>query len=334
MKRGEPMAQEELSISPRDYLLASSKGESFVYEELQSADDGPFGGEEYSGLEYLDLNAPEYGSIRELSGLKDLFLKSGLTFEGNLLRLTFEDRDERFNPSEGASTWSNMLILPTPRDPKGPFTVSVYQDFTHVGWLTGPDSEEFAIHLVENFDFGCAIVPSRSIEEDRGELVFHYFLKEVMPVTICRLPNRILSTERVAPSKLDWDYEPEIIDLPRNVSWDGIGLVEATLENDSLVSFDGDHDIVHAYYEEILLMADIWTPESTDVFVYVGDKHVGRIRNPEEAAKFHKELASYEPKLGRANRGYFYRSPGEPDGFVFDADVRSIIRIDWGQVEV
>jgi hypothetical protein len=330
------MTQDNFSISAHDYLLESSVGKIFVYEDLHMGeyDDGPFGGEEYSGLAHLDLSVPENAALTEMLIPRELLMQLGMTSGGKLLRLSFEDRDERFNPYEGSSTWANMLILPTPRDPKGPFTISVYQDYTHVGWLTGPDSESLAVHLVENYDFGCAIIPSRSIEENRGELVFQYFLIEEMPFNVIRVPNRIRSAERVAPSKLEWDFEPEIVDLPRNVSWDGAGKVEATLENESIANFEGESDLVYVSHEEILLMADIWTPQSTDVFVYVNDEFVGRISNPEEAAKFHEELGGYEPKLGRVHRGYFYRAPGEPDGFEFDADVRPIIRIDWAQVEV
>lgn len=329
------MTIEEFQVSARDYLLESSAGEKYIYKELHMAgfDDGPFGDEEYSGLKHLDLSIPEGVSIQELILLKDMLSQGEFSIDGRLVTLTFEDRDELFNPHEGASTWSSMLILPTPRDPKGPFTISVYQDFTHVGWLTGPDSEELATYLVDNFDFGCAIIPSASFQEELGALVLHCFLKKDMPFYFSRLPNLILSPQRVCPSELKWSYQPEIMELPRNVSWAGAGLVEATLENDGLVEFEGEHDIVHAHYQEILLMADIWTPESKDVFVYVSDTYVGRIKDKEIAAKFHHELGGYEPKLGRANRGYFYRSPGEPDGFDFDADIRPIIRIDWNEVE-
>jgi hypothetical protein len=260
----------------------------------------------------------------------------GIPSDGTILRLSFEDRDERFDPNEGSYTWANMLILPTPRDPKGPFTISVYQDLTHVGWLVGSDSEALAVHLIERYDFGCAVIPSSSIEEFGDALVFQYFLKEEAPIEICRLPNRILSTARVAPSKLQWEYEPEIIDLPRNVSWHGKGMVAATLENDALAKFEGENDLVYVddKYEDVILLADFWNPESKDVFVYVDDNFVGRISSPDEAAKFYEELGGYEPKLGRANGGYFYRTPGEPDGFEFDADVRPIRRIDWNEVEI
>jgi hypothetical protein len=332
------MIQYDSEISARDYLLTAAEGPNFVYIDLHmgGSDDGPFGDDNYSGVEHLDLRIPEDASANEIGLPIEVLSKLGIPSDGKLLKLSFEDRDERFNPHEGSRTWANMLILPTPRDPKGPFTISVYQDFTHVGWLTGPDAEPLAVHLVQNFDFGCAIIPSDSIEEsDSGEFFFSYFLKEEMPVEICRLPNRIRSAERVAPSKLEWAYEPEVIDLPRNVSWDGKGLVSATLENDKFANFQGELDLVYVDhpYEEIILMADIWEPESKDVFVYVSDEFVGRIIDPEEAAKFHEELGGYEPKLGRANGGYFYRAPGEPDGFDFDADVRSIIRIDWDLVE-
>lgn len=329
------MARHDFDQSARNYLLASSEGEPFVYTDLHMAgyDDGPFGDEEYTGLEYLDLSAMSEFSIAEFIALREEALNSGESFGDKFLRLDFESRDDRFDPNESAGTWSNMLILPTPRDPNGPFTISVYQDFTHVGWLTGPDAEAMAIHLTENFDFGCAIIPSSSIDEDNWGLAFHYFFKEEMPIYVDRSANRILSAERVAPSKLKWTIEPVIVDLPRNVSWDGASLVEATLENESLVEFEGEHDIVRAIFQEILLMADIWTPESKDVFVYVSDEYVGRIKDSDIAAKFHDELVGYEPKLGRVKRGYFYRSPGEPDGFDFDADVRPVIRIDWDEVE-
>jgi hypothetical protein len=333
------MTQNASEITARDYLLASAEGPKFVYVDLHmgESDDGPFGGDRYEGLEHLDLSESNNSAIRELILYRDSLLSSGLTLEGTLIRLTFEDRDERFNPNEGSWSWANMIILPTPRDPRGPFTISVYQDFTHVGWLTGPDAETLAVHLVEKYDFGCVVIPSHSIEEaDSGGHFFSYFLKEEIPFQVCRLPNRILSTERVAPSKLEWDFEPEIINLPRKVSWDGTGMVAATLENQSIATFESENDLVYVdnQYEEIILMADVWKPGSTDVFVYVNDEFVGRISDPDEAAKFHEELGGYEPKLGRANRGYFYRFPGEPDGFEFDADVRPIIRIDWGQVEV
>ena len=322
----------------RDYLLHSSQGENFIYEELHmgGCDDGPFGDSKAQGLAMLDLEIPE-GVDPIIHSSLSINQQLSLNLPaGRFLKLAFEINDERYSSRHWSWDFEPLLLIATPRDPKGPFTISVYQDARHVGWLTGKDSEALAIHLVDNFDFGCAVVPVNCFDEEEEEqLSLKVFLKEEMQVLFTREPNCLISPELVSPSQLKWNFEPAIIDLQRKVTWDGTDMVKVDIENKAIVeSFEGEDELVYLYDPEILLVPDVWKEGSTDIFVYVDDEYVGRVTDPEEAAKFHEELGGYEAKLGRARKGYYYMSAdGTENELWFDGDIHPILRIDWEKVE-
>ena len=328
------MSEEFDSLSAHEYLLASAKGPKFYFEDLPSTDwdSGPFGDDRYDGVSWLDTEIP--ADVKALAELGIREMPELVEWPGKLLTLDFEFLESKFHTYESSFSWSHLLLIATPRDPHGPFTVSVYQDWRLVGWLTGPDSEAFATHLVETQDFGAVVLPREDFDIVDGRYILNYYLRSPTFVTVCRMPNRILSSEVNPPSKLQWDYEPEVVDLPRRVNWETGSLVRVNLENNEKAASLEMDDVTWFDDEEIILVPDVWNKDSSDVYVYVGDGYVGRIADPSEAKEFHDGLGGVDHKLGRARRGYFYKGEDEPNGvFEFDGAFRPILRIDWNQVQ-
>lgn len=338
------MTDDSYELSARDYLLKSAEGEKFEYVDLHMGeqDDGPFGGDRYEPLEYLNLHIPD--EVVKNEGMAQAFKDLGvpvpnqlLNLPGRVLRLELEVRDEMFRQGSVTFSWAEALVVATPRDPRGPFTVSVYQDWTLVGWLGGPDIEDFAIELVENFDFGCAIVPADEFEEVDGKLVLNYYLGLPLDhLTVMRMPDEIISPEPTVPSKLEWAFEPAVIYFPRNVSWDGKGCLDVPTTNEVLTA-DLDHPQDYSGVSEpyITLIPDVWNKESGAVFVYMHDEYVGRMSDKEAEARFFAALCGAEHKIGLIGRpcALYRDAETQTCGLEMDADCRDIIRIDWDVVE-
>jgi hypothetical protein len=328
------MNDDNYELSARDYLLKSAEGEKFEYETLHMAgyDDGPFGDERYVGLPRLNLDSyNEMVAIEKELGLPNfVFDKFGPNFRP--LKLIFEDNEDNPLTYETSYTWSNMLLVATPRDPRGPFTVSVYQDWSLVGWLGGPDSEAFAVHLVEKFDFGCAVVRYDALDLVEGQTVLFYPLAHELDFKdAMRLPNRITSPELEAPEDLTWDYTPNYEFLSRNISWDGPGELLVTVDNPEFIKqIEDSSESILIDDEDIRLVPDVWEPGSTAVFVYIDDELVGRIADPVVEARFHDHFTRYDHTIGEARQGHLFQDDKDSlPYFSLDADLRGVLRISW-----
>ena len=334
------MNDDSYELSARDYLLKSAEGEKFEYGTLHMAeyDDGPFGDERYEGIPRLNLELPidprpEARALAEL-GLSDL-LDDPISKMLTPLKLVFEENEDNPLSTESSYTWANMLLVATPRDPRGPFTVSVYQDWSLVGWLGGADIEEFAVHLVDNFDFGCAVVPSDCFDEIDGQDVLLYNSKpDFFEIQAMRLPNRFTSPKLSPPSKLTWDYEPQYIELKRHISWDGPGEHLINVENPELTKYFTDEDNNVAFWgQEVRLVPDVWNEGSTAVFAFINEDYVGRFVDPAVEAKFSEELNRFDHSVGIVNRAILFVDVEDNKPYLsIESDIRDVIRIDWKEI--
>jgi hypothetical protein len=332
------MNDDNYELSARDYLLKSAEGEKFVYTDLHFADgfdDGPFGDYRYEGVAWLNLDLPidprpEAPALKAF-GLAEL-VDDPISKLLMPLKLVFEENEDNPLSSESSFTWANMLLVATPRDPRGPFTVSVYQDWRLIGWLGGADIEEFAIHLVDKFDFGCAAVPSDCFDEIDGQDVLLYHSRpDLFGVEAMRLPNRITATKLSPPSKLTWDYEPEFIELKRHISWDGPGEHLINVENPDLTKYIPDDDNNVSFWgQEVQLVPDVWNEGSTAVFAFINDDYVGRFVDPAVETKFSEELNRFDHRVGIVNRAILFVNEEDKKPYLsIESDIRDIIRIDW-----
>jgi hypothetical protein len=333
------MTDNSYELSARDYLLKSAEGEKFEYEELPFADgfdDGPFGDDRYFGVARLNLEMPQ-DPRPEARALAELGLTGALDDPiSNMLKplkLVFEENEENPISSSSMYTSANMLVVATPRDPRGPFTVSVYQDWSLVGWLGGADIEEFAIHLVEKFDFGCAVVPSDfNFEEIDGEYVLLYHSnRSFFEFQGLRLENSITSPKLSPPSKLTWEYDPQFLELQRNISWDGPGEHLVKVENlDLMKLFTKLDESVSFLNQEVQLVPDVWESGSTAVFAFINDDFVGRFVDSAVEEKFHEALTRVDPHVGLVGRAFLFIDSNDDKPYLsIESDVREIIRIDW-----
>ena len=180
--KGECLKQVERLImkykeSAKEYLTKSSLGEKFEYNDIDYLDDGLFGGEMYEGIGRFG----EYGE-RGYRNEED----------EEVLDLYFEEKEERLHVSV-SYYFANMLIIATPRDPRGENTVSVYQDFTLVGWIIGEDQEALATHLVDNYKNSAAVFPLEGIDLTNTERMITMVIPETKPSGAIRLNWDLIS---------------------------------------------------------------------------------------------------------------------------------------------
>jgi hypothetical protein len=157
--------------SAKEYLSRSSLGEKFEYNDIDHLDDGLFGGEMYEGMGRLG----EYGE-RGYRNEED----------EEVLDLYFEEKEERLHISVSYH-FANMLIIATPRDPRGENTVSVYQDFSLVGWIIGKDQATLAAHLVDHYKNCSAVFPLEGIDLTNTERRITMVIPKTKPSGAIRL---------------------------------------------------------------------------------------------------------------------------------------------------
>jgi len=63
----------------------------------------------------------------------------------------------------------------------------VYQDFTLVGWILGPDQAKLALHLVNNYKNCSAVFPLEGIDLSNTERKITMFVPKIEPVGAPRL---------------------------------------------------------------------------------------------------------------------------------------------------
>lgn len=181
------------SLSAVQYLEESSKGQKFIYEEIPIG-IGPFGDERYSEAESLGFafNSLDGGA----EDLLDLEFIGGEPDERSIL-------DKWFNGESVYHGQHPLLLIATPRDPKGPFTISVYEEERHIGWIVGNDARGLAEHLVENFDFGAAVFEVFSFLPKNGRID-----PQILKAILARneekvVKSHITSKSLTSPKKLD-----------------------------------------------------------------------------------------------------------------------------------
>jgi hypothetical protein len=326
------MNDDNYELSARDYLLKSAEGEKFVYRDLhfvEGYDDGPFGDYSTSGMSWIGVHEDELLEQYE-SGLVEL---KGL-IPGKLCKLYFEaDPDYEVRSMDLSDPWGISLLVATPRDPRGPFTVSVYREFVFLGWLTGEGLEELAIHLVETSDYGAKLVHNSVLSEDAsGERYLRYLILE--DSYMCELkggPSRITSPVLVSPSQLQWEYGEEVYELKRRVTWDSIDDVIVTIDNpDFLDAVNGRDDMTWFEGDELTFVPDVWEPERKSVFVFWDEIFVGRMQDQSEAERFFKHFTDIEHSIGTCERGYIYLDEKDGKHYVaVSAEIRPFARVDW-----
>jgi hypothetical protein len=308
------------------YLAKSAEGPKFVLDELpgMSFDDGPFGDERYSGVEELPAEDNESGVAAEYLKLELVLVDSD---DVNLVtkwlsgEIVYRYRDK-------------LLILATPRDPKGAFTVSIYDHENHIGWIIGPDADKLSSHLVANYDFGAALIEVFRLKNDGNKINLSIptsLLESDPPKTNESL---ITSQNLVPPSELTWSEEEVIRKLPKGITWEGQVFTELNIENDKALRLAGVlEDDFFSVDNECVFVPDIWDSKSKRVLAYVDDMYIGRIQDPAVEARFFQELTKDGHSIGLANEVWFEEDDetSRIKGFV-RCDVRDVQRIDWASV--
>jgi hypothetical protein len=326
------MSEDSYELSARDYLLKSAEGEKFVYREPRFVDgyeDGPFGDYSGKGMSWIGVHMEEvfekYES--EFANLTNLP-------PGKVCKLYFEDDTEYdYSNLDVSDPWKHILLIATPRDPRGPFTVSVYQDFEFCGWLTGDGLEEFAIQLVETSDYGAKLVSTSVLtRDDSGEAYLKYLI--LQGDYICELkpgPSRITSPELASPSQLQWENGEEVYELKRRVTWDSIDDIIVTIDNpDFLDSVNGREDMKWFEGDKLTFVPDVWQPELKSVFVFWDEILVGRMQDQSEAERFFNHFTDIEHSIGTAERGYIYLDENDGKHYLaVSAEIRPLARVDW-----
>jgi hypothetical protein len=253
------------SLSPAQYLEQSSLGRKFIYEEIPIG-IGPFGDERYSDVEQLGFAFDEReGKTEKLMELE--FIDSG-SDERSIL-------DKWLNGEMVYRGQHPLLLIATPRDPKGPFTISVYEEERHIGWIVGNDAQGLAEHLVENFDFGAAIFEVFSFLPKKGR-IDPQIRKAILDKNVEEVKVNLITSESLkSPKNLEWDSEPSFIHLRNGISWDEEYLTTVCVENPEAIEASGLPElegVMEAAYSSFV--PNIWDENSREVFVFVDEVYI------------------------------------------------------------
>jgi hypothetical protein len=310
------------SLSAAEYLNQSSKGKKFIYEEIPIG-IGPFGDERYSGVESLwfdyAVSDASHEKLLDLEFIADQPDELGTL--GNWLGGETVYRGQH-----------PLLLIATPRDPKGPFTISVYEEERLIGWITGGDAQALALHLVENFDFGAAVFEVFSFKARNGRIDPQIVKSIIEKHEDEERVSRITSKSLAAPDQLEWDSEPSFIHIPTGVTWDGdVQLTTVCVEDPESVEASGLPDlegIMDAAYSSFV--PNIWDEESREVLVFVDDIYIGKICDSELAEEYFEKLTKPGHAVGLGKRVWVNR---DENGAIETLDIpiiiRDIHRIDW-----
>ncbi len=310
---------QELAVQ---YLVNAAEGKKFIYEEIPLG-IGPFGDERYAGVELLGLDFDERTDSED--SLLDLEFIKHDSGEFSIL-------DKWLSGITISKGQHPILLLATPRDPKGPFTISVYEEERLIGWIVGRDADVLARHLVENFDFGAAVFEVFSFRKKN---------KRIDPQIRKPIPSKnqeevrishITSESLVNPENLEWDSEPTYIHIPKGDTWDGDVEITAVCVDDpevveasELPQLEGIMEAAHSYF-----VPNIWDEESREVFVFINKMYVGKICDSELAEEYFHKLTQPGHSIGLGQRIWINR---DNDGVIETIDipviVRDIHRIDW-----
>lgn len=311
-----------------DYIFKSSKGPKFELEALPGFefDDGPFGDDRFSGVEEL---LPSMGDEPDgTSACLDLEVVLVDPDDTNLIT--------KWIAGEVVYLYQNkLLILATPRDPKGLFTVSIYDQEKLIGWIIGKDASKLSSCLVANYDFGAAVIEVWRFQAN-GNMIDPRIPKNILeePGLVAN-SSVIISTIQTPPTKLIWSDKQVVRKLPRGLSWDGPVYTLITVENEAAVKKAGFlEDEFFSLDNECILVPDIWTPKSKAVFAYIEDIYVGRIKDLATEERFYEELTKDGHAIGLAQEVWF-EDNDENNEIIGNVrcEIRDTLRIDWDSVE-
>lgn len=311
------------SLTAAQYLQESSKGTKFIWEELPMP--GPFGDELYSKAEPLGFaHNPSNGHSEELLDLE--FIDSDP-----------EQRSIVDKWLSGETVYRGqqpLLLIATPRDPKGPSTISVYEQERHIGWIVGSDSHSLAEHLVANFDFGAAVFETFSFQPRNGR-IDPQILKALLEnkEEVVRI-SHITSKALVSPEKLEWDFEPSFIHLRSGEAWDEEFMTKVCVENPEIIESSGLPElegIMEAAYSSFV--PNIWDQRSREVFVFIDEIYIGKICDSDLANAFFEKLTNPGHSVGLGKRMWVNRDDsGIIESLEIPMIIRDIHRIDWESV--
>lgn len=146
------------------------------------------------------------------------------------------------------------------------------------------------------------------------------------------MPNRFKNDSPTVPSKIEWDYQDDLVLLPRNVSWQGGDELTIWTDNPKIREYLDDEILVFFWEGEVKFVPDVWAPELKRVLVYLYDHPVGRLEDRDKEIEFFDFLATYDHKIGVSPISYVFEEEGK-FGIAAKCDVRPVIRIDWDEVK-
>jgi hypothetical protein len=309
------------SLSAAQYLVQSSKGVKFIYEEIPMG-MGPFGDELYSDVKHLGFAFDERSGASE--SLLDLEFIDNASDERSIL-------DKWLSGEMVYHGQQPLLLLATPRDPKGPFTISVYEAERHIGWIVGSDAHGLAEHMVENFDFGAAVFEVFSFlpknERIDPQIRKAILDKDEATVTV----SHIISKTLTSPKELEWDSEPSFIQLLSGMAWDEEIMTAVCVEDPESLEASGLTElegIMEAAYSSFV--PNFWDENSREVFVFIDEIYIGKICDSELAEEYFEKLTKPGHSIGLGKRIWVNR---DENGVIETLDipvvVRDIHRIDW-----
>jgi hypothetical protein len=302
----------------RDYLMRESQGEKFEMVDLPSQRFGVWAEEGYRNILYL-APIPE-------EQISDSWIR----------KLSFVN-----NPDSEIDYFTDELVLvATPRSPRGPFTVSVYSDTCLIGWLDGAGLEEFAVKLVNDLDQGSALIFDTDLkwvgEADEERNAFLMVRVDLKPNLWDFIQSKITSTKLAPPSQLEWSNGENVLPIRPSCSLEedeefprvrpiNPRIVSKQPTEESSYFFTGDAG---------LLVPHVWEHGSHAVTLFVDDVEVGPIADLELSRAIFELLVKPEQhRLGIVNFVSVEMDEHESWQAFIAASVRDLIRVDWDFVK-
>ena len=302
----------------REYLIRESQGEKFEMVDLPSQRLGVWAEEGYRNILYLAPIPAEQ--------ITDSWVR----------KLSFVN-----NPDSEIHYFTDELVLvATPRSPRGPFTVSVYSDTCLIGWLDGEGLEEFAIKLVNDLDQGSALIFDTDLkwvgEEDEDRSACLMVRVDLKPNLWDFSESQILSSKLVPPSMLEWSNGENVLPIRPACSLENdeeFPLVRAT--NPRIVTKQPREEKSYFFTGDAgTLVPHVWEQGSQTVNLFVDDEEVGPIADLEFSKKMFELLVKPgQHRLGVVNFVSVEMDEHESWQAFMAASVRDLIRVDWDFVK-
>jgi hypothetical protein len=300
--------------SAKEYLLRSAN--ELTYEYLHpDVTESPWGEEGYPFTNYF---APE-----------DEF--AGMTADRVSFKLIWSP--DTF-VEWGKYSDHPVALVVTPCSVRGPFTVSVFYEFEHVGWLEGDRLEDLATRMVEEQDYGTALVLIEDFKWVGRETGHHEI---VLPVKnpnapIFRSSGRIISqqiqsTEHFEATGLGIvEILPSGFQMFRDYEWVHAAVFSGN-EFPDLFKID---DVEWLTDGEIELIPNVWDSNTVDVFVYFRGKLIGAVTKTEDRHAIYQHLTRENAhRCGEVKAYEFIRHQDGSISVNLCISVRPVHRIEW-----